>query len=77
MKVEVWEQKPDDEDVLRLKLVDNSFGGVSLVVVDQDGKRVGGGSLLHITRDGRIDMCDGVGTSFGLDLDEVGRIRGN
>lgn len=77
MKVEVWEQKPDDEDVLRLKLVGNSFGGVSLVVVDQDGKRMGAGSLLHITKGGRIDMCDGIGASFGLDLDEAGRVRSN
>ena len=77
MKVEVWESKPDDEDVLRLKLVGNSYGGVSLVVVDQYGKRMGAGSLLHITKGGRVHMCNEVGTSFGLDLDEAGCVRGN
>lgn len=78
MKLEIYQPKPEKEkkeEVLRLRLITSQTSpeGITLAVVDEDGERVIGGSLLVIKPDGTFRRFKGPPLLFQRDLE--GRIK--
>ena len=74
MKLEVYELEKAD-NVVRLRLCPNyETGGVTLRVVDKDGKRKSCGNLLTFRPSGKVIFEPSVSTEFGFLLDQKGRL---
>lgn len=61
------------EREVRVRLVQEE-NEVLLEVVNPDGSRVGGGSILSITTEGKLLLHKGICEQIDLQLDENGRI---
>lgn len=60
-----------------LRLVARDSGELVLEIVDSTGRRISQGSLLSITKDGRLTVHSAVSEKAGLQLDAVGCIITN
>lgn len=74
MKLEIYREKePEQENIVRLRLMDGS-SGIFLTAVDKNGDVVGGGFLARITTSGTLKLSSNVSEEIGLQLDGHGRI---
>ncbi len=74
MKIEVYGLEKVD-NVVRLRLCPNyETGGVTLRVVDRDGKRKSCGDLLTFRPSGEVIFESSIGSEFGFLLDRIGRL---
>jgi len=69
MKVEVYSEPTEPEQVLRLALEERE-DGVWLVAVDKHGTPVYRGSILSVNNEGVISLCPNVNEDIGLELTE-------
>ena len=69
----VWKEELADKDVFFRVL--KVLGDVALCAVDKSGERVAGGTIAHLTYDGRLKLCTSVSESIGLKLDSNHRIK--
>ena len=69
MILEVFDKEAASENVLRLKLSQDSPGKIILRAVDEKGYPVVQGAILAITDDGLISVYPGVNTEIGLKLE--------
>jgi len=74
MKLEVYDEKKEDVDVLRLKLVPSN-GDVLLIAVDEDGNSISTGTILEIQENGMLRLVSNISVSLGLELDNKQRIK--
>lgn len=79
VRVEVYEPKKAPEkpsSIVRLALKLCTIGGrsISLVAVDEDGKTLGRGTLLHICADG-VYLSRFVNEALGFPLGTGGRLK--
>ncbi len=73
MRVEIFDAPDTDEQVLRLRLVqDGPSGDIRLLAVDKDGDQVRCGKLLKF-RPGGVYRYAGINRDIGLGLDPSGR----
>ncbi len=72
MRIEVWGKKPQEEMVLRLRLI-QSGAEAAVVAVDTDGEVLFNGSLLRITTKGKLYRSEGC-MAPGITTDSCGRI---
>jgi hypothetical protein len=73
MKYEIYQEKPQRKDMVRLRLVIDD-GDIVLMVVDEKGNCRRGGGILRIFRDGSIHKVSGVLDEFGFRLDSNKRV---
>ena len=75
MDIRVWGEKEAESGKIpaRLKLVNRSDGGVSVVAVDAAGDPLLNGNLLHITKHG-IFLCCAINSDLDLPLDSYKRL---
>ncbi len=74
MKIEIWDDKPpEDEKVLRLRLIKSLSGNITLCAVDASGDRLMSGTLLKITPAG-FQRCGAVSSEVPLPGDYRGYI---
>lgn len=74
MKVSIYEEKPEKEQEIILRLV--SYGSIKrLIIVDEKGERIHSGNLLAINSNMTIERCHNVSTIVGLPLDGRGRLK--
>ena len=73
MKVEVFNDTPEEEVKLRLAL-QQELDGVSLIAVNEKGHPLYGGYLLTVQHDGRICLHSDVNETLGLKLGCYGRV---
>ena len=77
MKIEIWnEEKSVKEEPLRLQLRQVT-DGVTLIAVDEHGKRIMKSNLLCIMSNGKLELCDCINGYLGLKLDHFGRLEIN
>lgn len=77
MNLKVWEPKKEEvkkEEQYFLKLVESDTG-ISLIMVNEEGRVVLSPYILKITNDGKCKLNFGVNSSVGLDLVSGGKIR--
>ena len=74
MKLAVYTDTPEVEKITTLKL-EHSMYGISLVVVNEEGVSVPGGTLLDISGAGKVLFRDNVNPDLGFDLDSEGQVR--
>ncbi len=72
MRIEVWSEKPEEEQVLRLRLVKEG-DVVVLVAVDSAGCKLHCGSILWIAPTGKLYRATSCDVS-GIKTNDVGRI---
>ena len=76
MKYEIYsEYAPKKKPPVRLRLVQDPDGGVTVIAVDERGDRVERGDIVTFTLDGRIRRHAAVNPGFGFDLDRHERIK--
>jgi hypothetical protein len=76
MKIEIWdEEQKEEEQPLRLRLVYEDNGSVSLTIVNEEGVRVECGDILQIDTAGYIHRNECVAECFDLQLDDQGKIK--
>ncbi len=73
MKIEIFEEKATEENVLRLKLVRDG-DSVKVIAVDALGEPLPEGNLLKIRSGGTLYRFGAIDKSLGLSLDSRGRI---
>ncbi len=74
MKLEIFQDLPQHELTVYLRLVKDSDGDISVQAVDAKGERLYRGYLVMF-QGGRIRRATSVHNSLGFDLDEQGRIK--
>ncbi len=74
MKFEVFNSKTVAKSITYLALEEDS-GIVTLIIVDKKGKRVICGSVLSITKEGKLNKHPSVSAMYGLSLDKKGKIK--
>ena len=81
MRIEIFGEEEEKDEVLRLRLVRINRDGqfFSLQAVDADGEKVRCGNLLHIEVEDKggvtFTRSMGVSNTLGLDLDESSQIK--
>jgi maltose-binding protein MalE len=75
VKIEVFDnEQVKTEQVLRLKLKEDTNGDVDLIAVDEHGAIVSGGVLLTIRPRGTVKRQRGVSDNLGLQIGFDGKI---
>lgn len=73
--LKIYKEKKEVEKDVYLKLED-SGGNIALVICNSNGERYVSGRMAFINKsNGRVSLCADVNSTFGLDLDESGRIK--
>lgn len=75
MKLEIFESEPEPkepEKIMKLNLIENDRGGISVVIMD-DGGNIDW-YLARITSEG-IRLDDGLDRELGFNLDEHDRLK--
>ena len=77
MELQVWKEKQDEKEPVRLRLVESTDfeGGIVLIAVNEKGEKVAEGNLITLKKNGRLYLHEGINTRLGLDLDRQGRIK--
>jgi len=75
MKLEIYEEKKNEEKVTRLKLVRYDSGRICLCAIGDYGFVLDNGKLIGFNEDGTISLKTCVDESLGFSLDEDGRIK--
>ncbi len=79
MRLEIYQDKPKEEEekILTLRLLPavSVDGGITLAVVDKNGKRIMGGSILAIKSDGTLKRFTGVASCLQRETNSGGKIR--
>ncbi len=76
MKLNIFAETPPPEKSVTLKLEQHG-DGINVVAVDPDGEKLPQGTILKFMPGGRIYRLSTVATTFGFDLDEIGRVKFN
>lgn len=74
MKLRVYEKSDSNEKTIYLQLVENLQGSISLIAVDENGKRLPSGILLTVDSKGMYRHY-GVAPELGFALDKFQRIE--
>ena len=74
MELEIWDEKQDEEEPVRLRLVKRDSGDITLIAVDEEGDKIRWGNLLTLRSNGSVYRHEGVNENLGFDLDDLGRI---
>lgn len=77
VKLKIYEDEKEVPDSsIYLRLCKSTEGNnIELEVVGRDtGERVLSGTLLKITSNGHLELCDGIDANLGLKLDDDGKI---
>jgi len=75
MKLEIYKEEEQEEDKIRLRLV-NNYKGILLQVVDEDGFDEVDGTILRINKNGTLKIASDMNKDIkGLKLDSRGRIK--
>lgn len=77
MRLEIYNEKPkDQEKVVRLRLIEQYKGEITVVAVRDDGTMDGCAYLLDFHSESRrIRLRAGVNPNLGFNLDKKGRIE--
>ena len=73
MKLEVFTNTAPDENITRLRLVQED-GSVCLIAVDESGEIIPGGYICRLTTTGNLYLHKHVTRTHGFDLDDRGCI---
>lgn len=75
MDIEIYsDEEVEKEERLILRLIDNGYGSVDLVAVDEDGEVLDCGYILSINEEGTLTRHFGCDVP-GIELDAEGAIK--
>lgn len=77
MKYEIYGEKQDKEEPVRLRLIKNVIreGDITVIAVDKKGRKVDYGNLITFKKNGRIDRHEFVNKELGFHLHPNGSIK--